>query len=313
MLQYIFWFFFTIGFLTVTTYLVPILLAAFKYNDNQDLKVKYNAKWALVSGASSGIGRSVCVKLAKQGLNIVMVALDDDTLKGSHESLSKQFPNVQFRAVGVNLGRSDSEYDYLEVIKKATKDIDVQIVVNNAGYLVLAAFFRAPLAKQIANLECNMMSHVKLTHHFVSLMIEKGLKGCITFTSSQAAFFPSPSCTSYGGGKAFLSAFASSLAIECHNYGIDVFCLMSGPIQTNFYDSQPKLSALKFFQAISDTPDSAADLIINGVGRIFLRDASLFTILTRLLTRIIDMNFLVFGIAKGQNLSSDFKNHPELR
>ncbi|EFA83310.1 hypothetical protein PPL_04100 [Heterostelium album PN500] len=312
MFSYISSFFFYIGAITFITYIVPILLAAYKWGP-QDLKKKYNAKWALVSGASSGIGRSVAKKLAAQGLNVVLVALDDDALKGTHQSLQKEFPKQEFRAVGVNLGRADAEYDYLPIIDKATKDIDVQILVNNAGYIQLSAFFRSPLQKQLINLECNMMSHVKLTHHFLSKMIEKGLKGCITYTSSQSAFFPAPSCSSYGGGKAFLAEFAASLAIECHSYGIDVLCLMSGPIQTNFYDKAPKLSAFKFFHSISDTPDSAADIMLNGVGRITWRDSSLFTIFSRLVVKIIDMNLLIAGIARGQSLSSDFKNHPELR
>eukprot|EP01132_Coremiostelium_polycephalum_P006596 gene6596-8164_t len=313
MLAYIHWFFLSIGLITFFSYIIPVALAAFKWGE-QDLKKKYNAKWALVSGSSSGIGRAVAFKLAKQGLNVVLVALDDDALKGTHQSLQKEFPNQEFRAVGVNLGKYDiSEYNYLEIVKEKTKDIDVQILVNNAGYIQLSAFFRSTLDKQLTNLECNMMSHVKLTHHFVSLMVEKGLKGCITFTSSQSAFFCSPSCATYGGGKAFLQAFSASLAIECHNYGIDVLCLMSGPIKTNFYDNQPKLSAFKFFHAISDTPDSAADVMLNGVGRITWRDSSLFTIVSRLIVKIVDMNLLIAGIARGQNLSSDFKNHPELR
>lgn len=228
----------------------------------------------------------------------------------------------------------------MPIIKAAIKDIDVQILINNAGYIQLSAFFRSTLEKQLVNLECNMMSHVKLTHYIVSNMVEKGLKGCVTFTSSQSAFFPAPSCSSYGGGKAFLQSFAASLAIECYNYGyviikiiiiikilfqitnnfflknknsIDVISLQSGPIQTNFYDNQPKLSFFKFFHAISDTPDSVADILIRSVGRLTWRDSSLFTIGSRLVTKIVDMNFLIQGIARGQSLSSDFKNHPELR
>eukprot|EP01133_Synstelium_polycarpum_P016087 gene16087-19143_t len=312
MFSYISSFIFYIGLITLVSYLVPIALAAFKWKE-QNLKEKYSAHWAVVTGASSGIGRAVAKKLAKQGLNVVLVALDDEALSGTTASLKKEFPRQQFRAVGCNMGKADSEYDYMPIIAKATADIDVQILVNNCGYIQLSAFFRSPIEKQLANLECNMMSHVKLTHHFLSRMIEKKLRGCITFTSSQSAFFPAPSCSTYGGSKAFLAEFAASLSVECYTYGIDVLCLMSGPIQTNFYDNQPKLSAFKFFHSISDTPDSAADVMLNGVGHLTWRDSSLFTIISRLVVKVIDMNLLVAGIARGQGLSSDFKNHPELR
>jgi len=73
---------------------------------------------------------------------------------------------------------------------------------------------RADINSQLTNLECNVVSHLRVTHHFLSRMVEKKLRGCITFTSSQASFFPAPSSALYGSGKAFLSAFASSLAIE---------------------------------------------------------------------------------------------------
>eukprot|EP00757_Euglenozoa_sp_SAG-D1_P014142 gene14142-4150_t len=65
----------------------------------QDLKKKYNAKWAVVTGASSGIGAAISEKLAGQGVNVVLVALDDQLLKDTTAKLQKEFPNVDFRPV----------------------------------------------------------------------------------------------------------------------------------------------------------------------------------------------------------------------
>jgi len=297
----------------LVSYLLPLLVARFHYKP-QNLKKKYNAKWALVTGASSGIGRSISEKLAQQGLNIVLVALDDELLEKAFKELKSQYAAQEFRKVGCDLGKSDAQYDYMNEITKATKDINVQIIINNAGYLKLSAFIRSPLAAQVANLECNMMSHVKITHHFMSKMVENKLKGCITFTSSQAAFFPAPACTTYGGSKAFLQQFACNLAVEGYSYGIDICALMSGPMATNFYKGQPKLNFLTLAQSISDTPDTVADILLSSVGRYTVwRDASLMTIASRLVVKVVDMNLMIWAMARGQRFSSDFKNNPQLR
>ena len=65
-----------------------------------NLKKRYDAEWALVTGASSGIGRAIVEKLASQGVNVVMAALDDELLATSHKELSKQYPDLKFVKLG---------------------------------------------------------------------------------------------------------------------------------------------------------------------------------------------------------------------
>jgi NAD(P)-dependent dehydrogenase (short-subunit alcohol dehydrogenase family) len=101
-----------------------------------DLKKKYGAEWAVVTGSSSGIGKSLAIKLAQQGVNVVLVALQEDILDETFAELQAQFKTRKFIKIGVNLGTPG----YLDKIDEATKAVDVQLVFNNAGFM-LTGFF----------------------------------------------------------------------------------------------------------------------------------------------------------------------------
>eukprot|EP00029_Vermamoeba_vermiformis_P000777 TRINITY_DN10969_c0_g1_i1.p1 TRINITY_DN10969_c0_g1~~TRINITY_DN10969_c0_g1_i1.p1 ORF type:complete len:312 (-),score=126.26 TRINITY_DN10969_c0_g1_i1:64-999(-) len=298
-----------IALFAVVDYVLPLFFLAYVL-PNQNLKKKYNAKWALVTGGSSGIGKALAEKMAEQGLNVVLAALPDNLLKETHADLTKKFPNVEFRAVGVDLGNAETKY--MENLIEQTKDIDVQVVFNNAGYCIINNFFKNSLERQLSNMECNMTSHVKIAHHYMAQMVEKKLPGCVVFTGSQAAFFATPGAVMYSSTKAFLAQFAYCLAIEGKDYGIDVTCLQSGPMRTRFNDKLPKLSALKFFESIASSPEEVAQILINSVGRVVLRDASLYTILTRMLCKVIDNNTMFRIVFHGQKVSADYKNFKDL-
>ncbi len=87
-----------VGAVSMMTFLVPFLVLAFLWKP-QNLKTKYKCEWALVTGSSSGIGRALTEKLCGQGLNVVMVALDDKLLDDAHKEIAAKFPAVTVAAV----------------------------------------------------------------------------------------------------------------------------------------------------------------------------------------------------------------------
>jgi len=197
-----------------------------------DLKKKYGATWALVTGGGSGIGKSLSFKLASQGLNVVVVSIDDDFLKETMKELKEKYPDLEFRSVGCTFSPGQ---DYMKKITDATKDITVQIIFNNAGFIVTGFMDQAPLGKNLANVECNATATVNVTHLFLTKLVSQKLKGCIVFTSSVSAYAPTPFAAMYASTKAFVSQFACSLHVELKALGIDVCAVHPSPVASNFF------------------------------------------------------------------------------
>lgn len=122
----------------------------------------------------------------KQGVNVFIAALDDGLLRTTQSELSQEFPNLRIEAVPVNLGGNPD--DYMRAVAAATENIPVAIVINNAGFLKMDYFDNTDIALHAANIECNSIAAIRLTHYFYRRMVDQNIKGCIAFTSS-AVFF----------------------------------------------------------------------------------------------------------------------------
>lgn len=293
----------------------------------------------------AGIGKAYARRLAGQGLNVVLVALDDDLLEATAKELSESYPKVSFRKVGVNLGRPG----YLDVIRRATEDIDVQCVFCNAGYLLTGLFDSVALERHMENLECNATSAVQITHLFLqrmvgigfrvceiftflfcqhsvsqqqhnkgwciltyffnSLQLAKGLRGCFVYTSSAAAAIPNPFSALYASTKSFLSSFGASIAAEVKSSGIDVLVVHPSPVASRFYDKAHKLSALQFFQKLAVDAEELPDTVFASIGRLVWRDVGPTALGFRLLMKVLDYNLFATIIALTAPYTGDFKKY----
>lgn len=269
---------------------LPYILhrAALSLCGPQDLKKKYGAQWALVTGASSGIGKSIARKLASQGLNVVLVALQDSLLNDTAAELSAAYPKLTMRKVGVDLGRPG----YLEQVQKQTADLKIQVVFCNAGYMLTGFFDSMPLDAQLANLECNSVSAVQITHHFLAEMKRNKLRGCFVYTSSAAAAIVSPFTVLYAATKSFISSFGASLAAEVKDLGIDVLVFHPSPVATRFYDKAHKLDMLDMFKKFAVNPDELPDVVFAAIGRTVWQDIGATAVSFRLMMKVTDYNFL---------------------
>lgn len=253
--------------------------------------------WALVTGASSGIGAAITENLAQQNVNVIMAALPDQMLKDKIAEMRTKFPNVVFRECACNLGATDPK-DYMGPIIEATRDLDVRIVFNNAAFINFGFFIDISIEKMRANLMCNAASSVEITHHFGRLMAvgqpltKKNRRGFIGFTSSCGAYLPSPTAMLYGASKAFLSNLGVSYGAENFDLNIDTLVVQPGPVATNFYQHSAGLPTVEATKKIAVGTQSIVDCFFAGAGRVMVFEQGSLTMGFKLLTKTLDFGFL---------------------
>ena len=292
---------FAVGALSILTLILPHIFRLFLRPQN--LKKKYDASWALVTGGSSGIGSALVERLARQGLNIVIAAMDDDLLKNTTSELRNDYPSIKIISVPVNLGGDG----YMEALDEATKDKDIQLVFCNAGFMMTGFYTSKPLAAQMVNYDCNITSHVKITHEYVRRMQESSLRGCVVFTGSPAGFLPSPFSVMYGSTKAFVTEFASSLSCEVRSDGIDVSVVHPSPVGTRFYDKADMIDEIKFFKKTVTGPDTLARALLAAPGRLVVYDQGYYPFVVQCLLMVVNKSFLTEIMCRIAHTLGSFK------
>ncbi|MDL2409928.1 SDR family oxidoreductase [Rhizobium calliandrae] len=176
---------------------------------------------ALVTGASSGIGRAIALELASKGLKVLAVGRDKN-------ALDQLATKAKILPVACDLSKLDSLYAVMD-----GEEIDV--LVNNAGLLTRSANLVDLTPQDIdAMIEINVRSVFQLTRHVLQTMVARR-RGHIFFTGSTAGFTPFPGSAVYGATKAGVSMFASALRCELLGLPIRITELVPGRVETNLY------------------------------------------------------------------------------
>ncbi len=211
--------------------------------------------WALVTGASSGIGAEFSLRLAQKGLNLILVARRKQRLDDLARQLEEK-NKVQVRVVPADL----SHPDFMTPVASATQSIEVNLLVNNAGFGLAGNFLDHDLKKELALLDVNCRAPVILTHEFARRMRERK-RGGIIFVSSVSGYIATPFEASYAASKVHELFLAESLWYELKNDGIDVLALCPGVTTTEFHD----LSGMQAVGAMTVEP--VVDLALRKLGK----------------------------------------------
>src|SRR5262245_10583178 len=182
--------------------------------------------WAVVTGASEGIGREIALELATRGLSLVLVARRRELL----ETLAQQFPaTISTRVVAADLAHSLG----IEAVTSATQALDVGLLVAAAGFGTSGAFLAADLERELRLLDVNCRAPLLLAHHFGRRLAARG-RGGIVLLSSILAFQGVPQTAHYAATKAYVQSLAEALGRELGPLGVDVLASAPGPVASGF-------------------------------------------------------------------------------
>lgn len=188
--------------------------------------------YALITGASSGIGKAMAWQLAQQGYSLLLTARSADALKQlSAEIIERHHVEVAYFPADLSLPETP------EAIANwcAGKTSALSILINNAGYGLWGDFEGADLARQENMLQLNVAAVLALTHRLLPLL-KKQTQAYILNISSTAAYQPVPTLAVYAATKSFVLSFSRALRHELKPTGVSVSCLCPGPTATGFAD-----------------------------------------------------------------------------
>jgi short-subunit dehydrogenase len=224
-----------------------------------NFKKKYG-NWALVTGATSGIGAELTSQIAAKGLNIILVARKEKELKEHADALSTRY-GIETKYISADLATTEG----VELVKKVGEDIGLLVIA--AGVEVNGAFEKTSIEKELKLIQINVVSTLQLAHYFSKGMVERK-KGGILMVASLSGHMPNPYFSNYAGSKAYVLNFGASLYGELKPKGVDVSVLSPGLTKTpmvanNGVDwSKTPMTAME--------PSVVAEVGLNGLGKRFL-------------------------------------------
>jgi short-subunit dehydrogenase len=216
--------------------------------------------WALVAGASEGLGAAYADLIARQGLNLVLIARRAEVLDTLARHLQEKH-GVQVMTLPLDLSRADAA----ESIIAGTGALEIGLLVYNAAFSAVGPFQETTIQDHFKEIDTNIRTPLALTHHFGQRMLDRG-RGGVILMSSLSAFQGSAFISNYGATKAFNMLLAEGLWEEWRNLGVDVLVCVAGATRTpNYLASTPKQTG-RFSDATLE-PETVADEALAALGR----------------------------------------------
>ena len=218
------------------------------------LKSKYG-NWAIVTGASSGIGLELASQLATAGFNLVINSRHIDKLEEVEKQL-KVNTSIEIKIVASDV----SETEGINKIIQSTQGLNVGLLIVSAGYGTSGNFIDGSLHSEINMLKVNCEALLSLTHYY-SQQFAQQKRGGIILMSSMVAFQGTPFASNYAATKAYVQTLAEGLHVELKPHGVDVLAAAPGPVESGFSQrANMKMS-------MSLTPSQVGVPILKALGR----------------------------------------------
>jgi uncharacterized protein len=211
--------------------------------------------WAVVTGASSGIGNALAKRLASEGFNLVLVARSQAVLETMAADLSRQH-NIETRVVCLDLAAPTADTQ----LESACRDLDVGLLIAAAGFGTSGSFLTAQRHDEFEMLAVNCRALLSASFYFAKRFAQRG-RGGLVLLSSIVGFQGLPHAAHYAATKAYVQTLAEGLQVELAPYGVNVLAAAPGPTNSGFA-ARADMQMGKALQ-----PDDIAQPILEALGR----------------------------------------------
>ena len=218
--------------------------------------------YALITGASKGIGKAIALEFAKRKINLLLVARTEDLLIDVAHNLGNQYSiHIDYFIADLSdPGSAQQIYDWC-----AINEYEVQYLVNNAGYGLSGSFDRYGIKEYMNNMQINMNTVVQLTYLFLP-DLKKQKRGYILNIASSAAYQAVPFLSVYAATKSFVLQFSRGLHHELAKTNVSVTCISPGATDTDFATrAQVGEKGLKMADKVNMKPEEVAKIAVNAM------------------------------------------------
>jgi uncharacterized protein len=219
---------------------------------------------ALITGASGGIGEALARRLARGGANLVLVARSEAKLQALAQELAARH-GVAAHAIACDLADPAAPQQLADALE--SRGLNVEILVNNAGFASYGPFAELELAGELRMLQVNVVTLTHLTRLLLPGMVARR-RGRILNVASTAAFMPGPLMAVYYATKAFVLSFSEALGNELQGSGVTVTALCPGPTATGFQAraqmEQSRLVRGRAIMGVDQVADAGYDAMLRG-------------------------------------------------
>lgn len=239
--------------------------------------------WAVVAGASEGIGASFSRKLGARGLNLVLVARRSEPLHALAAELRHEH-SVEVRVQSLDLGSAEA----VSGMGAVTESLDVGLLVYNAAYSPIGTFLEIEVEDHLKAVDVNVLGPLRMSHYFGRRLVRRG-RGGIILMSSLSSLQGTAMVANYAATKAYDAILAEGLWYELREHGVDVLgCLAGATLTPNYESSTDRIPSRGLARPMR--PDDVAEQALEDLGRrptgvAGRRNAAASILLRRLLPR----------------------------